>query len=147
MPTPKHILVPIDLSGHAERALTYAVDWARAFGARLTLLYVLHIPPLVEADLPSQMGTLEDKARSALERYLQEVRDAGVAADMVLIRGVPWQEIVTQAEDRGVDLIVMGTHGRTGLEHVFLGSVAERVVRHAPCPVLVTRLRSHPADS
>ena len=74
-----------------------------------------------------------------MQAYVQRVTAAGLVGDMVVVHGVPFQEIVETAKSQQVDLIVMGTHGRTGLHHVLLGSVAEKVVHLAPCPVLVVR--------
>jgi nucleotide-binding universal stress UspA family protein len=74
-----------------------------------------------------------------MEDYLQRVQHAGLAGKSLLVQGVPWQEIVDKAKATQADLIVMSTHGRTGFQHLLLGSVAERVVRLAPCSVLVTR--------
>jgi glycine betaine transporter len=99
----------------------------------------MHIPVMVEVDLHAYLPKIETAARQQIEACQQRVQAAGLTSDMVLVRGVPFQDIVETARDRQVDLIVMGTHGRTGLPHAFLGSVAEKVVRLAPCPVLVTR--------
>jgi nucleotide-binding universal stress UspA family protein len=84
---------------------------------------------------------IEADARRALEACLQRVHDAGVEGSIAFVFGVPWREIIEMAE-KGVDLIVMGTHGQTGLDYLVLGTVAERVVRLAPCPVLVTPSRT-----
>ena len=135
----RHILVPLDFSTDSERALDYALELASIFQARLTLLHVMHIPVMVEVDLHAYLPKIETAARQQIEACQQRVQAAGLTSDMVLVRGVPFQDIVETARDRQVDLIVMGTHGRTGLPHAFLGSVAEKVVRLAPCPVLVTR--------
>jgi nucleotide-binding universal stress UspA family protein len=138
--TPQHILVPVDFSAPSEQALAYAITMAQKLQARLTLLHVIYMPPLAGSDLATQMGAIEEAAQQAAEACLQRVRDAGLAVEHIICQGVPWQEIVQKAEDTGADLIIMGTHGRTGLQHVLLGSVAEKVVRLAPCAVLVTRL-------
>ena len=135
----RHILVPLDFSTDSERALDYARELASIFQARLTLLHVMHIPVMVEVDLHAYLPQIEDAARQQIEACQQRVQAAGLISDRVLVRGVPFQEIIETARDRQVDLIVMGTHGRTGLPYAFLGSVAEKVVRLAPCPVLVTR--------
>lgn len=139
-----HILVPLDFSVTADQALAYAIALAAPLQARLTLFHVLQIPPLtLEEGTIALSGTyledLETEAHHLLQASLAQVQRAGLQGDALLVQGSPTQAIVDTAEAHGVDLIIMGTHGRTGLTHVLLGSVAERVVREAPCPVLVTR--------
>ena len=88
------------------------------------------------------------KARHAMADYLARVHDAGLEGEITLVHGTPWREVVAMAKTRQGDLIVMGTHGHTGLRHVLLGSVAEKVVRQGLCPVLVSRpLADTPASS
>ncbi|GIX47207.1 MAG: hypothetical protein KatS3mg131_1418 [Candidatus Tectimicrobiota bacterium] len=134
-----HYLVATDFSSHADEALTTALALAQRLGARLTLLHVIARPPLGEASWLSYLAEVEAEAREALERRLARVREAGLEGEAVVVHGIPWQEIVAQAQARKADLVVVGTHGRSGLLHALLGSVAEKVVRHAPCPVLVVR--------
>jgi universal stress protein A len=81
----------------------------------------------------------ETDAQHLLQASMERVQRAGLQGESLLVQGTPTQTIVDTAGERGVDLIIMGTHGRTGLAHVFLGSVAEHVIRQAPCPVLVMR--------
>jgi nucleotide-binding universal stress UspA family protein len=140
----QHVLVPVDFSATADRALEYAIALAQQLQARLTLLHVLHLTPLAMGDpaagLPvNYLDTLETGAQQLLQASLERVRHAGLQGEGLLVQGAPMQTIVETAGERGVDLIIMGTHGRTGLTHVLLGSVAEHVVRQAPCPVLVMR--------
>jgi universal stress protein A len=143
--TSQHFLVPVDFSEYSDRALDYAIAWAQQLQARLTLLHIIHdVMPIGVGDMASGLPTsylqdLEADAKQEMERYRQRVQEAGLEVDMVVEHGVPFQGIVDAARDRQVDLIVAGTHGRTGLQHVLLGSVAEKVVRLAPCPVLVAR--------
>src|SRR5262245_59854120 len=142
--TTQHILVPMDFSGYAEQALEYAIGFARKLPARLTLLHVIHIMPMGVADggiapPESYFQELETEAQQKMETYRQRVQQAGLEGTVLVVHGVPFQSIVDTARDQHMDLIVMGTQGRTGLAHLFLGSVAEKVVRLAPCPVLVTR--------
>ena len=141
--TIQHILVPVDFSGYAEQALEYAIELARKLSARLTLLHVLHMMPMGVVDgtaLPySYIQELEAEVQQRMEAYRQRVQDAALEGTVLVEAGSPFQGIVDTARDQHVDLIVMGTQGRTGLAHVFLGSVAEKVVRLAPCPVLVAR--------
>jgi nucleotide-binding universal stress UspA family protein len=142
--TPQHCLVPIDFSEYSLHALDYAVELAGKLDARLTLLHVIQSLPVGGADmgvtLPyAYIENLEAELRRSLESYRERITAKGLLSDSVIVHGVPFQEIIEIAKARQVDLIIMGTHGRTGLLHVLLGSVAEKVVRLAPCPVLVTR--------
>lgn len=141
----QHYLVPIDFSENAEHALDYAIELASKVPARLTLLHVIHTMPLgvtdMEASLPySYLQEMEADVAQAMDTFLQRVQAAKLQGEVTVVHGVPFQEIVEHAKAAHVDLIIMGTHGRTGLQHVLLGSVAEKVVRLAPCSVLVVRL-------
>jgi universal stress protein A len=142
----RSILVPIDFSKASEKALDYAVSLAKQFSAKLTVLSV--VEPFPTPDFAYNPLVMEnDKVVAATKRRLEKVTaNAGVASEFVektLVRnGVPYREIVDAARTLKVDLIVISTHGYSGLAHVFMGSTAERVVRHAECPVLVVRGRS-----
>lgn len=143
----RKILVPVDFSQHSHEAIRWAVDLARRYDpASLTLAHVNQpIPwptspdglPVLTADL---MTRLRADLEAALEGARREAAAGGVVVDTKLLDGVPATEIVELARRGGFDLIVMGTHGRTGIKHAILGSVAEKVVRRAPCPVLAVRL-------
>ena len=140
----QHFLVPLDFSEQANQALDYAINLASKLDARLTLLHVIQSVPLGGADmgvtLPyAYLQDLEAEIMQSMESYLARVTAAGLEGATVVIHGVPFHEILETAKTQLVDLIIMGTHGRTGLQHVLLGSVAEKVVRLAPCPVLVAR--------
>ena len=140
----QHVLVPIDFSTTAGRALTYAIALAQQFHARLTLLHVLDLTPVTMEDMTAgvvatYLDDLETDAQHLLQASRERVQGAGLQGESLLVQGTPTQTIVDTAGEQGVDLIIMGTHGRTGLAHVFLGSVAEHVVRQGPCPVLVVR--------
>jgi len=142
--TVKHVLVPIDFSPYAELALDYAVALAQKLQARVTLLHVIQPPLFAGADMgawpsPAFIADLETVIMEDMAGYLTRVTAAGLEGEIAVVHGVPFQEILDTAKARQVDLIIMGTHGRTGLSHVLLGSVAEKVVRSAPCPVLVAR--------
>jgi nucleotide-binding universal stress UspA family protein len=144
MMTAQRFLVPVDFSEYANQALEYAISLASKLDARLTLLHVIQSLPLGGVDmgvtLPyTYMHDLEAEITSGMEAYLEQVTAAGLEGEIAVVHGVPFQEIIETAKTQQVDLIVMGTHGRTGLQHVLLGSVAEKVVRLAPCPVLVVR--------
>jgi universal stress protein A len=143
------ILVPMDFSPHAERAFSYATTLAQRFGASLGLVHVVEDPYVTgawsaEIFVPDVGGILEQLTAGA-EQQLATLRQSaialGLAVETAVRSGRPAQAILEHAKDGGFDLIVMGTHGRTGLSHVVMGSVAERVVRKAPCPVLTVHER------
>jgi len=138
----KKILVPTDFSPYSDQAAQYALMIARAFKARILLIHV--IEPLAYSVTDTLQVTdhfiaLKTIAKSLLEntRKKFQKKDLRVGAD--LLTGVPYREILNRASRVGADMIVMGTHGRTGVEHFLLGSVAEKVVRLAPCPVVTVR--------
>ena len=124
-----------------------AVQLARESGGSLTLLHVWHFPAYAfaaEAPIPDNLiQELAADAERTLVDWAREAMALGAARlSTSLVEGVPWDRIVSElGRDPAYDLAVLGTHGRTGLKHVLLGSVAEKVVRHAPCPVLVVRQR------
>jgi nucleotide-binding universal stress UspA family protein len=139
-----HILVPTDFSESSSHALDYAITFARALQARLTVLHVVELFPLGSAEVmtipEAYIEDLKTEADRTMQSYLARITATGLTGDAVVVHGTPFQEIMDVAKAQHVDLIVMGTHGRTGLPHLLLGSVAERVVRLAPCPVLVVRM-------
>jgi universal stress protein A len=138
------ILVPVDFSPHAERAFGYATTLAQRFGATLGLLHVVENPFVTgawtaEVYVPNVAELLEGliaNAEQQLARLKKSAATVGVVANATVMTGRPAQAIVEHAQEGSFDLVVMGTHGRTGLSHVLIGSVAERVMRKAPCPVL-----------
>lgn len=143
----KRILVPCDFSPYAEHALTWAVRIAPASQAKIILLYAVpifarlsytEVPILM--DIPKIEAEFITEGETQLRKFMAEHNLGHVSVEPRAMLGDPFAVICRVAEDEHVDLIVMGSHGRTGLSHAFLGSVAERVVRHAPCPVLVARL-------
>lgn len=139
------ILHPTDFSAGAEAARAEALRLARALGAELVLLHVAVDAPLYRegfADMSEVRRVFEAQrewARQALEERAAECRGAGIPTAVQLVVGVPHVEILAAAARDGVDLVVMGTEGRGGVERFFLGSVADRVVRNARCPVLTVR--------
>jgi nucleotide-binding universal stress UspA family protein len=142
------IIHPTDFSECAERTRALAVQLARALGAELILLHVAVEAPLFREGL-TRSGELarifeeqREWARRALEERAAETRGQGVPTLARVVTGVPHQEIVETAKREGAAFIVMGTHGRAALERFFLGSVAERVIRAAPCPVVTKRATS-----
>lgn len=140
----RRILVPLDFSHHSDHALDLAVDLARRFEAEVHVLHAVHLPAqLVAPDqvmIPRDLwSAVRDAAARRLEKTLQKLGDAGVEGTSHLLELPAPTAIVETASKVQADLIVMGTRGLTGLKHVILGSVAERVLRTAPCPVLTTR--------
>src|SRR4051812_25717784 len=148
MNTPSRILVPVDFSESSHAALEYAVLLAKKFGATVDILHAWQIP-LVPGDAmlpgagysPVFTQAVQSSAEENLGRLKAELRKELPEARAFLVMSDPATAILEQAE-KGYDLIVTGTHGRTGIKRFALGSVAERVVRHAPCAVLVHRPRA-----
>jgi universal stress protein A len=141
----RRILVPVDFSPLSDAAFEYALGLARKLDARLILLHVFQVPAFAypDASIPLPAQTLldaEHQARVHLGKLEVRAGEGGVPASSLLHEGAPFVEIVRTARAQNVELIIMSTHGRTGLRHALLGSVAEKVVRKAPCPVLVVRL-------
>lgn len=140
------ILVPTDFSETSEAAVRHGVDLARAFNAGLILLYVGDAVREVATEFPLGLDASQvDADRERLLRLMSPADQAQVHPEFVMVAGSPAAEIVRCAEEREVDVIVMGTHGRGGVTHLLLGSVAEQVIRTAPCPVLV--IRNTPASA
>jgi universal stress protein A len=141
----RRILAPTDFSEGSKQAVTYAYELAHTFGAQLLLLHVIELPVYpVEIFLPSAEGTsllndLERQALLDLARLLPTAEGGKVEVMCQVLVGTPYYKIIEFTEAEKVDLIVMATHGRTGFSHLVMGSVAERVVRTAPCPVLTIR--------
>lgn len=146
----RKILVPVDFSAHSEEAMRIACAMAETFGASLTLVNVFSPPiyPTPEGAyvaLPATYAEIVAETNKHLEELAAKVKreHEGLAIDSRTLEGVAFREIVGFARKHAFDLIVMGTHGRTGLKHALLGSVAEKVVRKAPCAVLTVRLGGH----
>jgi nucleotide-binding universal stress UspA family protein len=141
----RRILAPTDFSDFSKQVVKSALELAQAFDAKLLLLHVVELPSYpIEGLVPSSLGAnllddLERQASSELAGVLPEAQGGEVDVGRRVIIGTPYRKIVEVAEDEKSDLIVMATHGRTGLSHLVLGSVAERVVRTATCPVLTIR--------
>lgn len=140
------ILVPTDFSTTADAALDYAYVLAKQFGASIELLHVLDDPFVADGMAAEAYISEAPVLRSAMLRDSQErlrhratTREGVTHIDTEVLFGHGARTIAEYATERGVDLIVMGTHGRTGFAHLLLGSVAERLVRTAPCPVLTVR--------
>ena len=140
MPAFKHILVPTDFHESSERALAVALDLAVQFESEVMLLHAAWLPPYYYAayaeGLAWPLDELEGQAKTALDAAVTKAKERYPKIVGSLTAGEPWQQILEASKERGADLIVMGTHGRRGVSRIFLGSVAEKVVRLSPIPVL-----------
>jgi nucleotide-binding universal stress UspA family protein len=149
--TIKRILVPVDFSAASRAALWRAGELATALGATIELLHVVDLPPplhvISEGHVPLPPEYRQDVLRSTEDHLKDWLETAQIPATIprALGEGKPFVEIVKYAREHGVDLIVMGTHGRGGISHLLLGSVADKVIRTAPCPVMTVRADEHPA--
>jgi nucleotide-binding universal stress UspA family protein len=137
----KNILVPHDFSETSEAAMKYAAELARTFGAKL---HILHVSEKAVFEMATEFPlgldmSLEDAVRERLLKIMTNAEQRELNPVFQVESGTPYAEIVRYARDSAIDLIVMGTHGRGFVAHAVMGSVAERVVRHAPCPVLTVR--------
>ena len=161
MPEISKILVPLDFSDCSDAALEYAVFLAGELGASIDLLHAWH-PPYDASPFLGQLAIadprdgrhktladfVEEQAREALERVLARLGERGVGvAKSLLVGGSPKRAIVEAAVAGDYHLVIMGTHGRTGLAHVLMGSVAEWVLRHSSVPVLTVRAGARPSGA
>jgi len=144
--TTHKILCALDFSPGSQPALQMAIRLAHEQHAELVVMHVWYVPTTGLGDFPFPRGLAErivGQARDALEDAVQEARTAGVTVTSQLVQGVPgWSIVDAVNKDPAIDLVVVGTHGRTGLVRVLVGSVAEYIVRHAPCAVVVARPNS-----
>jgi nucleotide-binding universal stress UspA family protein len=138
-----NILVPTDLGESSQRALDLAVDLAKKFDAKITLVYGFEVPAYAYAGVGTTtvdyLVPIEEGARKALEQGIRDLQAKLPSSVALFKKGAPWQQIMLACEETGADMIVMGTHGRKGLSHALLGSVAEKIVRLATVPVLTVR--------
>jgi nucleotide-binding universal stress UspA family protein len=143
----KKILCPIDHSDGSKEALKYAVSFAMKNEAKLYLLHVIDIRSFDEsidtmaAQIPND-ETIKQLKTKLLECIPEEIR-SDMQIEALVVQGIPFAEIISIAKTNKVDMIVMGTHGRTGIAHIMIGSVSEKVVRKAHCPVLTVRQSGH----
>jgi universal stress protein A len=144
------ILVPTEFSKQSQNALNYAVAFAQKFGAELYLLHVVQdlavfIPDMITVAPPvvPTVKQLTDAVYVAFDRLIEENQLKGVGIHREVREGSPFFEIIRFAREENMDLIILSTHGHTGLTHMLLGSVTEKVVRKAPCPVLTVRDPEH----
>ena len=149
----KTILLPTDGSECSAKAMTYALSFATQYGGRVVALHVIDqrweeqtrvafVEVGQEVTQKIRNGYAEE-ARRILQAVVDAGARAGVPVDTRIVTGIPFDEIVRIGKELSADLIIMGTHGRTGVSHLLLGSVAEKVVRRAPCPVLTVRKEDH----
>lgn len=138
---PRTILVPIDFSANATRALDYACDLAAKLGATVHLVHGLGaaLPELNVALSEQMLRSLTDGSKLALDQLATERRAKANIGQVLVVPGDARDAILSTARDLGADLVVMGTHGRRGFSRMVLGSVADHIVRRAPCPVLTIR--------
>lgn len=140
----ERILVPVDFSDHARAVLDWAAHLAEEHGSRVLLLHVYHLPvefqQLEGAYLPADFwSNVKSEAEQQLGEEAEGLRGRGLEVEALVREGYPATVIIEEACTQQADLIVIGTHGHTGLKHLLLGSIAERVVQKAPCPVLTVK--------
>jgi nucleotide-binding universal stress UspA family protein len=145
----QRILVPIDFSEHSKNALKYAIPFAQRFKASIDLLYVVE-PTIYPADFsfgqigfPNVEEELRTRGSDELENLITKEIAGKVVSRKIVRTGKPFYEINQYALEENISLIIIATHGHTGMEHILFGSTAEKVVRKAPCPVLVVRSGEH----
>lgn len=145
----ERILFPTDFSTYAKHALKYALDFA---AERQAKLYILHVIPKLSIPVGAGGVTypvskiyedMEKEAEKNIHHLVPKRFLENIKVENIIIRGTPFVEIIKTAKKYNIDLIVIATHGRTGLAHAFLGSTAEKVVRKAPCPVLCVKRPEH----
>ena len=143
----RKILVPSDFSQASQHALHYAIGFAKCFNTQLRLLHVTEDLPVLSYvdyegfDLSQFSVRIREDAEKEFERLLRETPDLGDLRTTTAIQsGVPYMAIINEAKEQDCDLIILATHGRSGLGHFLMGSVAEKVVRNSPCPVLTVKM-------
>ena len=142
----QRILVPTDFSEHGEKAVRYGAAMAQKLAAELHLLHVVQPTPMMYEEGMYFPTDTDEQSEAAATQQLAGLQVAGAEGVNVIrrvVRGAPFVEILRYAKENSVNLIVIGTHGRGAIAHMLLGSVAERVVRKASCPVLVVRDQEH----
>ena len=146
----KNILFPTDFSDFSNYAASFAVAFACDYGAKLHILHIVETQQDITDTAPADTATMEESQSKAAELAADELLTASTPAllekldyDVTCIKGKPFMEICAFAKEREIDMIVMGTHGRSALMAAMMGSTAEKVVRKAPCPVFTVRLPGH----
>jgi nucleotide-binding universal stress UspA family protein len=145
MDTIKKILVPIDFSNFSKNALKYAINFAKKFDSKIYLVYVIE-PVIYPSDFsmgqvtfPVSDNEMNDRAKEELDNLAKFGKNSDIEIETIIKTGKPFVEINETAGELDADLIIIATHGNTGIEHLLFGSTAEKVVRKAPCPVLTLR--------
>jgi nucleotide-binding universal stress UspA family protein len=142
MPQIRSILVPVDFTVYSNRAVDYAAMLARQFGAKITLLHVIEQFTYSVTDtiqVVDHYAALKEIAQPLMDALKKKLHQQGLKVESLVLRGNPSLQIIEKTRKIHPDMIVMGTHGRTGIQHLVLGSVAERVVRMSACPVITVR--------
>lgn len=143
------ILCPVDFSEGSDHALRYGMAFASAYDATLKLLHVVELPFLPSystagvPDMSLPVDQIQEDCKNRLDKLVEEQKDIHDDIDSSTVVGAPFVEIIREAREGDFDLLVVGTHGRTGIKHMLIGSVAEKVVRKAPCPVLTVKHPEH----
>lgn len=145
--SPKKILVPTDFSQYSDKALSVAVDMARQYKSRIWLLHVINIIHQCSVDYcidADMLGQLEEESiKSAKEKFQQELQripdSKGIDIITDIRKGTPYEEILREQSSEAIDLIVVASHGSTGLLHYLMGNVAGKITKYAKCPVLLIR--------
>ncbi len=144
-PNIKKILVPIDFSDYSKNSLKYSVNFSKYFNAELNLVYVVEpviYPPdfsMGQIAIPSMDLEMDKRANEELEKLAKKEIPSDTPVKLHVKTGKPYLEIIETAREQNIDIIIIATHGHTGVEHILFGSTAEKVVRKAPCPVLTIR--------
>lgn len=139
------ILVPIDFSEYSKSALNYAIDFARNFNSELNLIYVVEpviYPPdfsMGQIAIPSVDAEMDKRAAIELSKLAKNEIPDDIKCNTIIRTGKPFLEIIECAQEGNIDLIIIASHGHTGVEHILFGSTADKVVKKAPCPVLTIR--------
>ena len=145
----RKVLCPVDFSANSEHAMRYALAFAAAYDAEVELLHVVELPFMPHyatagvPDLALPVERIKEECQEMMDELVEKARAVHPRVSGRVIVGTPFVEIVRAAREGGFDLIVVGTHGRAGLKHILIGSVAEKVVRKAPCPVLSVKHPEH----
>ena len=145
----RKVLCPVDFSEASEHALRYALAFAQAYDAELEILHVVEVPFLPSyatagvPDLSLPVERIQQRCTDRMDELTAKYAEWHAKTSGRVIVGAPFLEIIREAKKEHCDLIVMGTHGRSGLQHMLIGSVAEKVVRKSPCPVLTVKHPEH----
>lgn len=143
----KRILVPTDFSEHAQNALRYGCEFAARFDSELHLVHVVEVIPVMYHEgivfSPESEAQMNEQAAATLEKVPADDWRDRLNIVRSTVQGHPLVEIIRYAREADIDLMIIGTHGRTGLAHMLLGSNAEKIVRKAPCPVMTVHCPEH----